>query len=78
MYGLKKENGEYVPDTDVSFVLDFDIGIWETDEEHYIGTTYTPPVLPAIAFFLVIASSEQCQIHDLQRRTFSFGTRDQA
>lgn len=41
MYGLKEVNGEYVPDTDVSFVLDFDIGIWETDKIHKIGTTYT-------------------------------------
>lgn len=40
MQGIKLENGNYVPDIDTKFVLDFDIGIWETTEEHPIGKTF--------------------------------------
>lgn len=38
MQGIKLENG--VPDIDTKFVLDFDIGIWETTESHPIGKTF--------------------------------------
>lgn len=42
MQGLKtNSSGNYVPDTDTKFVLDFDIDIWETTKEHYFGKTYT-------------------------------------
>lgn len=40
MQGIKLENGNYVPDIDTKFVLDFDIGIWETTEPHPIGKTF--------------------------------------
>ena len=40
MQGIKLENGNYVPDIDTKFVLDFDIGIWETTETHPIGKTF--------------------------------------
>lgn len=40
MQGIKLENGNYVPDIDTKFVLDFDIGIWETTETHPIGETF--------------------------------------
>ncbi len=40
MQGIKLENGNYVPDIDTKFVLDFDIGIWETTESHPIGKTF--------------------------------------
>lgn len=40
MQGIKTENGNYVPDIDTKFVLDFDIGIWETTETHPIGKTF--------------------------------------
>lgn len=41
MQGLKtNSSGNYVPDTDTKFVLDFDIDIWETTKEHYFGKTY--------------------------------------
>lgn len=40
MQGIKLENGNYVPDIDTKFVLDFDIGIWETTELHPIGKTF--------------------------------------
>lgn len=40
MQGIKFENGNYVPDIDTKFVLDFDIGIWETTETHPIGKTF--------------------------------------
>lgn len=40
MQGIKLENGNYVPDIDTKFVLDFDIGIWETTETHPIGITF--------------------------------------
>ena len=39
MQGIKLENKQYVPDIDIKFVLDFDIGIWETTELHKIGKT---------------------------------------
>lgn len=42
MQGVKtNSSGNYVPDTDTKFVLDFDIDIWETTKEHYFGKTYT-------------------------------------
>ncbi len=42
MQGIKLgTSNTYVPDTETKFVLDFDIDIWETDEEHYFGKTYT-------------------------------------
>ena len=40
MQGIKLENGNYIPDIDTKFVLDFDIGIWETTETHPIGETF--------------------------------------
>ena len=40
MQGIKFENGNYIPDIDTKFVLDFDIGIWETTEPHPIGKTF--------------------------------------
>lgn len=40
MQGIKFENGNYIPDIDTKFVLDFDIGIWETTETHPIGKTF--------------------------------------
>ena len=40
MQGIKFENGNYIPDIDTKFVLDFDIGIWETTETHPIGETF--------------------------------------
>lgn len=40
MQGIKLENGNYVPDIDTKFVLDFDIGIWETTETHPIEKTF--------------------------------------
>lgn len=40
MQGIKLENGNYIPDIDTKFVLDFDIGIWETTETHPIGKTF--------------------------------------
>ena len=48
MQGIKLEkekiNGieieKYVPDIETKFVLDFDIGIWETTEPHPIGKTF--------------------------------------
>lgn len=40
MQGIKLEKGNYVPDIDTKFVLDFDIGIWETTEPHPIGETF--------------------------------------
>ena len=40
MQGIKLEKGNYVPDIDTKFVLDFDIGIWETTETHPIGKTF--------------------------------------
>ena len=40
MQGIKLENENYVPDIDTKFVLDFDIGIWETTETHPIGKTF--------------------------------------
>ena len=40
MQGIKLENGNYIPDIDTKFVLDFDIGIWETTEPHPIGKTF--------------------------------------
>lgn len=40
MQGLTLSNGSYVPDTSVKYVLDFDIGIWETDTTHPIGQTF--------------------------------------
>lgn len=40
MQGIKLENGNYVPDIDTKFVLDFDIGIWEATETHPIGKTF--------------------------------------
>lgn len=40
MQGIKLEKGNYVPDIDTKFVLDFDIGIWETTEPHPIGKTF--------------------------------------
>lgn len=42
MQGIKLENGNYVPDIDTKFVLDFDIDIWETNEKHPVGKTFTP------------------------------------
>lgn len=38
--GIKREIEKYVPDIDTKFVLDFDIGIWETTEPHPIGETF--------------------------------------
>lgn len=38
--GIKREIEKYVPDIDTKFVLDFDIGIWETIEPHPIGETF--------------------------------------
>ena len=40
MQGIKLEKENYVPDIDTKFVLDFDIGIWETTETHPIGETF--------------------------------------
>lgn len=40
MQGIKREIEKYVPDIDTKFVLDFDIGIWETIEPHPIGETF--------------------------------------
>lgn len=40
MQGIKLEKENYVPDIDTKFVLDFDIGIWETTETHPIGKTF--------------------------------------
>lgn len=40
MQGIKLEKGNYVPDIDTKFVLDFEIGIWETTEPHPIGKTF--------------------------------------
>lgn len=40
MQGIKLEKGNYVPDIDTKFVLDFDIGIWETTETYPIGKTF--------------------------------------
>ncbi|MEE0999124.1 MAG: hypothetical protein UIH41_05645, partial [Treponemataceae bacterium] len=38
--GINREIEKYVPDIDTKFVLDFDIGIWETTEPHPIGKTF--------------------------------------
>lgn len=38
--GIEREIEKYVPDIDTKFVLDFDIGIWETTEPHPIGETF--------------------------------------
>lgn len=37
---LKLEDGKYVPDISVKYVLDFDMDIWETDTEHWYGKTF--------------------------------------
>ena len=34
------------PDTELKYVLDFEMGIWETDENHYYGTTYQGTTSP--------------------------------
>lgn len=38
--GIEGEIEKYVPDIETKFVLDFDIGIWETTETHPIGKTF--------------------------------------
>ncbi|MBR1536729.1 MAG: hypothetical protein IJ630_07310 [Treponema sp.] len=38
--GLAASSGQFIPDTSTKFVLDFDMGIWETTTEHYFGTTF--------------------------------------
>lgn len=40
--GLTLSSGEYKPDLSTKYVLDFDIDIWETDQAHPIGKTFTP------------------------------------
>jgi len=38
---FSEETGSYIPDLTEKYVLDFDIDIWETDEKHYFGKTFS-------------------------------------
>lgn len=38
--GITLSSGNYIPDVSTKYVLDFDMGIWETDTVHYYGKTF--------------------------------------
>lgn len=38
--GLTTSGSSFIPDTSTKYVLDFDMGIWETSESHNIGITF--------------------------------------
>lgn len=38
--GITLSSGNYIPDVSTKYVLDFDMGIWETDTVHYYGKSF--------------------------------------
>lgn len=62
--GIEREIEKYVPDIETKFVLDFDIGIWETTETHPIGKTFENKVpIPTTSAGEIRAVLEKAGLH---------------